>query len=108
MCTQKMMRKDCLMSKIDLYKGGCLECGCGGGDDIHELGKDGCFREIVPKSEEPKPFGVDKLRWKLPKQRPISDFTLKQQRGYTFHKEQKRWSKPKDRGSEWFESKGWD
>lgn len=29
------------MSKIDLYKGDCLECGYG--DDIHELGIDRCL-----------------------------------------------------------------
>ena len=50
------------MSEINLYKGDCLECGCGGEYGIHKLGKGGCFREIVPRSEEPKPFGMDKLR----------------------------------------------
>lgn len=83
-------------------------CGCGSKQGFHELGNEKCFRKLVPKNEEPKPFGVEKTLWKLPKQRPINDFTLKQSRGYSFHEESNRWSKPKRRGKDWFESKGWD
>lgn len=82
-------------------------CGCGLGPK-HILGEGLCFRELVLKDEEPKKFGVDKILWKFPKQNPISDFTLTQQRGYSFHDETERWSKPKVRGDEWFESKGWN
>lgn len=90
------------MSKI------VFRCGCGGENGIHELGLNSCYREVVPKDEEPKKFGVEKKLWKLPKQRAITDFTLKQQRGYSYHEKEMRWSKPKNRGNSWFESKGWD
>jgi len=85
-----------------------LMCGCGSQGGIHELGNEKCFRKIVPKNEEPKKFGVEKKLWKLPKQSPINDFCLKQQRGYEFNETVKRWHKPKVRGDDWFESKGWD
>lgn len=92
------------MGKIEIE----LKCGCGGADGIHKLGIEKCFRKLVQKNEEPKRFGVEKKMWKLPKSSPITEFTLKQQRGYSFHEEEQRWSKPKVRGKEWFETKGWD
>ncbi len=84
-------------------------CSCGSNQETpHKLGNVKCFRELIPKHEEPKPFGVNKILWKLPKRTPINDLTLKQSRGYSYHEETKRWSIPKSVIEQWYETKGWD
>lgn len=86
-----------------------IKCGCGSNQGIHDLGNNKCFREVVPEIEEPKKVNNG---WSMPSvngtRHTITDFTLKQQRGYGFDEQTNRWHRPKKRGDDWFESKGWD
>ena len=85
-----------------------LKCNCGGVKSLHTLGEYTCYREIVPRAEEPTEFGINIGKWKFVGEPPITDFTLRQQRGYSYHIEENLWSKPKARPKEWFECKAWD
>lgn len=86
-----------------------MQCGCGSNQGIHELGNDKCFREIVPKNEEPKKVNRG---WSMPgnngERHTITDFTLYHQRGYGFSEQTNQWHRPKERADDWFESKGWN
>lgn len=63
------------------------ECQCGGIDHPHTIGKAGCFRYMteapIPAGKHPE-LGCD--TWKMPNEDgAITDFTLRQQRGYHQH-----------------------
>ncbi len=86
-----------------------IKCGCGSKQGIHILGNDSCFREIVPKNEEPIQVYNG---WSVPiingTRNTITDYTLHYQRGIRFDKDSNQWHRPKERGNDWFESRGWD
>lgn len=85
-----------------------VTCGCGCGLPRHRLGVDLCYRYIVTDPEEipqnnrriynpaiwPEPVWV----WDVGGH-TITDYTLRFQRGYSYHKEQLVWSRPKHRDS---------
>jgi len=70
------------------------ECYCGGIKNPHFIEDEGCYRKIV-RSQTPvkKPNNM----WRV-NGATITDFTLKQQRGYALHSNG-QWSKPKNGGS---------
>lgn len=77
---------------VRVIKGGAKcsqkhECQCGGIDHPHTIGKAGCFRYMteapIPAGKHPE-LGCD--TWKMPDEDgAITDFTLRQQRGYHQH-----------------------
>lgn len=86
-----------------------IECGCGSNQEIHQLGNEMCFRELVPSNEYPikvnngwSVLGINGNR------HTITDYTLRFQRGYGFDENTKQWHRPKERGDDWFESKAWN
>lgn len=75
--------------------GCCASCWCGGLDYPHHAEDAGCLREVVPA---PMVVGG---RWLVlgDEGGPITDFTLKQQRGYSKH-DCGCWSRPRGGGSD--------
>ena len=71
------------------------ECGCGGLDNIHLLGRSKCYREWV--SEKNSPIELSNDRWLLDGV-VITGCTLREQRGYYRHSNGV-WSMPKDHES---------
>ena len=72
------------------------KCNCGGINKSHTIGDIDCLREIfigkIRKiSNEQNIFFVEG--------KTITRFTLEQQRGFKYHPNIKKWSRPKDRDS---------
>lgn len=72
-------------------------CYCGSIGHPHALGCKCCFRELVPREQEPKPLDAEMNKWILPGGYIISNYTLKMQRLYFYHEKPGRWSKPKSK-----------
>jgi hypothetical protein len=56
-------------------------CNCGGAGLLHDVGHDGCYRQMAVISPQPA-HGAD--MWRVDK-RVITGYTMREQRGYYQH-----------------------
>ena len=74
----------------------CCVCNCGGKKEEHFIGDPLCYRElfngvIEQDRNDKNMYWLDGIR--------ITEYTLKHQRGYSYHKEQGIWSSTKIKDS---------
>jgi len=65
-------------------------CNCGGIENGHDLGVDGCYREWA--TEQPRKISCEDDRWMIDGNN-ITGRSLRNQRGYFYHDAESQWSR---------------